>query len=234
MEKATLGILGGMGPEATEIYYKKIIDHTEVNCDQDHLNVMIYSHASIPDRTESLACGQSEKLWGILKKDIDMLKEMGCKYLTIPCNTCHYYGDRLSKEMGGHFINMIEETALYCKMRGLQKVGVLATDGTVHYNLYQKALDQYGIETYYPSSDKQKIVMSIIYDQIKRGEKGDKHQFMDVIEELRKADCQAAILACTELSVFNMNYQLSNDYYIDAMDVVTRACIEKCGGKYCD
>ena len=52
MEKKKLGILGGMGSEATVLFYKKIIDNTSVNNDREHLDILIYNHASIPDRTE--------------------------------------------------------------------------------------------------------------------------------------------------------------------------------------
>lgn len=232
--KKMLGILGGMGPEATEVFYKKIIDKTQVNNDRDHLNIMIFSHATIPDRTECLLCGKEEELWDIIQADVAMLKSVGCEYLAIPCNTCHYFADRLQKEMNGHFINMIEETAKYAKERHLKKVGILATDGTVQNNMYKKAMQKYEIETVYPSEKYQKDVMSLIYDQIKRGEKGDKHQFIGIVKELREKGCEAVILACTELSVFNINYGLNGDYYIDALDVATKACIEKCGGVYCE
>lgn len=234
MEKKILGILGGMGPEATQVFYKKIIDCTQVDSDREHLDIFIYSHASIPDRTACILCGEEDRLWEIIKEDIQKLKFLGCEYLAIPCNTCHYFGEKLDILMDGKFINMIGETVAYINSQGLKKVGIMATDGTVQGDLYRKALEQYGIEAVYPSAEKQKDVMSLIYDQIKRGEKGDKHQFMGVVQELKEKGCQSVILACTELSVFNINYNLSSHYYVDALDVLTRVCIERCGGRYCD
>ena len=96
--------------------------------------------------------------------------------------------------------------------------------------MYGKAMEKHGIEVVYPTVEDQRKVMSIIYDEIKAGEKDDKHKFMEVAGNLKESGCEAIILACTELSVFNNNYDLNSDYYIDALDVVTRACIEKCGG----
>lgn len=234
MEKKILGILGGMGPEATQVFYKKIIDCTQVDNDREHLDIFIYNHASIPDRTECILCGREEELWNIIEEDILKLKSLGCEYLAIPCNTCHYFSRKLDILTDGKFINMIGETAAYIHNRGLKKVGIMATDGTVQGDLYRKMLAQYGIEAVYPSPERQADVMSLIYDQIKRGEKGDKHLFMRVVQELKDAGCQSVVLACTELSVFNLNYSLSSHYYVDALDVLTRVCIEKCGGKYCD
>ncbi len=234
MERKILGILGGMGPEATQVFYKKIIDSTQADQDSDHLDIFIYSHASMPDRTECILCGKEDYLWDIITNDINKLKAMGCEYLAIPCNTCHYFADKLNALMDGRFINMIEETARYVHELGLTKVGVMATDGTVQGDLYKKALAAYGIQTVYPSPQRQKDVMALIYDEIKRGEKGDKHRFLQVVQELKEAGCQSVILACTELSVFNINYGLNSHYYVDALDVLTRACILRCGGQYCD
>ena len=234
MEKKKLGILGGMGPEATQVFYKKIIDSTQVNNDREHLDIIIYSHASMPDRTACIMCGEEESLWDTIYDDIEKLKYMGMEYLAIPCNTCHYFADRLKETMNGRFINMIEETARYAYKKGAKVAGIMATDGTVRGDLYKKELEKYGIDTVYPSSRKQKDVMSLIYDQIKRGEKGDKHLFLAIAQEFREAGCDVVILACTELSVFNVNYSLNSDYYIDALDILTRACILKCGGILCE
>lgn len=232
--KAMLGILGGMGPEATSVLYKKIIDNTEVTCDQDHINILIYSHAEIPDRTKYILEGKEDYLLGVLEKDIEMLKNAGCRYLAVPCNTSHYFANEFKEMMNGGFINMIEETAKQVKEKGIKKVGIMATDGTIRSDLYKKELNKLGIEVVYPSDEMQKFVMSLIYDQIKRGEKGNKHQFSKVVSSLKKAGCEAVVLACTELSVFAINYSLNGDYYIDAMDCLTKACIEKCGGVYLD
>ena len=152
MEKKKLGILGGMGSEATVLFYKKIIDNTSVNNDREHLDILIYNHASIPDRTECILCGKQDYLWDIIAKDIRGMEQLGCEYFAIPCNTCHYFADRLQELTNGKFINMIEETARYASERGRKKVGVMATDGTVKGGMYKKALEKYGIEVVYPRS----------------------------------------------------------------------------------
>ena len=161
MEKKKLGILGGMGSEATVLFYKKIIDNTSVNNDREHLDILIYNHASIPDRTECILCGKQDYLWDIIANDIRGMEQLGCEYFAIPCNTCHYFADRLQKLTNGKFINMIEETARYAAERGRKKVGIMATDGTVQGGMYKKAMEARGIEVVYPSKERQEDVMSL-------------------------------------------------------------------------
>ena len=76
MEKKKLGILGGMGSEATVLFYKKIIDNTSVNNDREHLDILIYNHASIPDRTECILCGKQDYLWDIIANDIRGMEQL--------------------------------------------------------------------------------------------------------------------------------------------------------------
>ncbi len=232
-EKKVLGIVGGMGAEASSVFYRKLIEDTKVSKDQDHLDILLWSHAGIPDRTTYILSNRQEELWEVFQKDIRMLKAAGCEYLAIPCNTSHYFQDQFQQEMEGHFISMITEAAKYASAYCGKKIGVLATDGTVRANLYGEALTSYGCECVYPSPESQKKVMHIIYDEIKKGEKGTLSTFMEVIQEMKEKGCDAVILACTELSVLKENYaQLSGRYYLDAMDTLTKTCIEKCGGIY--
>lgn len=228
--KKRLGILGGMGSEATEVFFKRIIDHTKVENDREHLDIFIYNHASLPDRTEYIISGRQEELWEILEQDIELLKNVESDFVAIPCNTCHYFGDRIATATNGHFINMIEATAVYAKKMHHEKVAVMATTGTVKSDLYGKIFSQHGIETIYPDDDMQEKVMRIIYDQIKKGDKGSMTDFSAVVDSLRKKGCDAVALACTELSVFRENYLLTDTFFIDALDVLAQACITACGG----
>ena len=232
MERKKLGILGGMGPEATQVLYKNIIDHTEVTRDQEHLDIVIYSHASIPDRTAYILSGREEELKEILLADVRLLRACGCEFLAVPCNTSHYFAPALDAAMDGNFINMITETANYVAARGFHRAGIMATDGTVRNDLYRQALNACGVEAVYPDSNRQRDVMSLIYDQIKAGEKGNHQQFFGVVKSLKAAGCDCVVLACTELSVFRNNYQLGNEYFVDALDVLTQVCITRCGGAY--
>lgn len=226
-----LGVIGGMGPEATQLMFKRIIDATAAKCDQDHLDTLIFSHASIPDRTSALKCGDTADLVQILKNDARMLEHCGASVLAIPCNTAHAFISDIRKCVSATIINMIEETVLYIKSfcHGVKKVGILATDGTVKHGLYRQALECSGLEPYEPDEAIQKIVMKIIYDQIKAGEKGNKEDFLTVDEHLKKNGCDGAILACTELSVFRTNHDLDG-FYIDALQVLAERCVELCGG----
>ena len=220
-QEGILGVLGGMGPQATNTFYQRIIDRTQAETDQEHLRVLIWSDAKIPDRTAGIlgTPDQAEAVYAALLAGAKLLEGAGCTVLAIPCNTSHYFADRLQAQLGIPIIHMIRETVAALQAMGKKTVGILATDGTVQTGIYQKELTAAGLTPVTLPERLQKTVMSIIYDEIKKGE---------VDAWLRQAGCDCAILGCTELSVYRALHSLP-PYYMDAMEVLAEQAILRCG-----
>ena len=233
MAEFRLGVLGGMGPQATNTFYQFIIDRTEAETDQDHINTLILSDTDIPDRTAAILGTEEQRaaLIAQLTKSARLLEAAGCTVLAVPCNTSHYFLDRVQEEIHIPILHMIRETAAELKARGFHRVGVLGTDGTVQSGIYQKELSALGLETVTPSPAAQKQVMSLIYDDIKAGRLGDPAKFRALHKDLKAQGCDCGVLACTELSVFSRQYHLPEHFYVDAMDVLARRAVEACGKK---
>lgn len=227
-----LGVIGGMGPLATQSFYKMVIDKTDAHCDQEHLNMIILNHTSMPDRTTAIKSGDIEELYHKLLQDAKFLEVGGADYIAIPCNTSHLLVDRLQKNLNIPIINMIKEAAMsvYCRYGKDFKLGILATDGTIKTKLYQKECKSLGITAVVPSEENQARVMKIIYDGIKDGNPIDMKEFYKIEDEMKEAGCKCVIMACTELSCFKEIKKLSN-YYIDAMEVLAERTIVLCGKK---
>ena len=148
--------------------------------------------------------------------------------LAIPCNTSHYFADRLQGELKIPIIHMIRETVAAIAAQGRQTVGILATDGTVQTGIYQKELTAAGLTPVTLPPPLQQMVMSIIYDEIKKGETGSREKFGEVDAYLRQVGCDCAILGCTELSVYRVLHSLPS-FYIDAMEILAEQAILRCG-----
>ena len=230
MSEQRLGILGGMGPQATQDFYQRILDRTDAAKDQEHLPTLIWSDTSMPDRTAAILGGDAEGCYQRLLAGARLLEGGGCTVLSIPCNTSHYFADRLQGDISIPLIHMPRETVGVLAEEGRRKVGILGTDGTIRTGVYQKECTARGIEAVSPPEEVQKLVMSIIYDEIKRGEKGSREKFAVIDRWLQQAGCDSAILACTELSVYRTYHGLP-DHYLDAMDVLAQRCITACGYK---
>lgn len=227
MSEQKLGILGGMGPQATQVFYQYVLDRTEASCDQEHLPTLILSDTKMPDRTAAILSGDTQALYERLLKDAKLLENCGCTAIAIPCNTSHYFVDQLQGDIGTPILHMIRETAAAIYAQG-RRPAILATDGTIQSGLYQAACAQYGLTAVSPDPDTQALVMSIIYDEIKQGERGSREKFAAIDKAMRKAGCDCAILACTELSVFRTYHNLP-PFYVDAMEVLAETAVTRCG-----
>lgn len=232
-DKKKLGVLGGLGPQATSFFLDRMIEHTKASCDQEHIDTIILNHASTPDRTKAILSGDSEDLLRSMIEDIHTLEELKVSNIAIPCNTSHYYYETLQAETDIPIIHMIRESVMYAQKQfgSVKKIGIMATDGTISSGIYRKECERLGITAVNPSKRRQKDVMHIIYDEIKAGERGSKQLFNRVVEELTDKGCDAIILGCTELSVYK-EYHSVPEICLDAMDILIREAIIRSGAVY--
>ena len=229
MMQNRLGVLGGMGPQATNTFYQFVIDRTDAQTDQEHVNALILSDSEMPDRTSAILSGGEarEGVYRRLLADARLLEGAGCTCIAVPCNTSHFFLDRVQEEIGIPILHMIRETARLLAAQGLKRPGILATDGTIQTGLYQKEFSAAGIEAVVPSTQAQELVMSLIYDDVKAGRDGDPQKFAAIHEDLLAQGCDCGVLACTELSVFADKHHLP-PYYTDAMAVLAERAVEAC------
>lgn len=228
-----LGVIGGMGPEATNFFYARLIARTKASCDQEHIDTIILSHATMPDRTTAILTGDKDTFLKAITEDARNLELLGVENIAIPCNTSHYFYDEIQAATKVPIIHMIDESIKYVRKSwpDTKKIGVMGTDGTIQAGTYHRACEKYGLEIVTPSAERQKDVMSLIYDDIKCGKAGDRGKFMRTYDELMEKGCDAVVLACTEISVFKEYYQVPLNC-VDAMDILVREAIIRSGAEY--
>ena len=228
----TIGVIGGMGPAATADMLLKITKLTDAKCDQEHIHVIIDSNINIPDRTEAILHGGEDPV-PELKASAELLEKAGADMIIIACNTAHYFVPELEKFSTVPIISMPEETALLLKNRGIRKVALLGTDGTVKSGVYQRVLDAKEIETVYPDQEQQALIMSLVYDYIKRGildaSELPVREVKDICDDLKNRGAEAVLLACTELPVAFDVMGLYDESCVDPTTVLAAAAIKAAG-----
>lgn len=205
-----VGVLGGLGPKATVYFMDMVVDNTYASCDQEHIDMIVYNHASIPDRTSYILDNNCDNPIPYLIEDAKMLEKLGCNFLVMPCNTSHFMYDEIKESVNIPIVNMPEEVSnIINNNKEIKKVGILATLGTLSAKVYERYLEK---EVFYPSEETNDKVMNLIYNKVKKGIKVGKQEFYEVLEEYFDNDCDALIMGCTELSVIIRD----NDLYFDS------------------
>jgi aspartate racemase len=224
----TIGIIGGMGPDATGDLFNAITritrELTGGKKDQDYLPIHIASSPQIPDRTKYVLylLGKSDEfaedpfpylLRGYLDLKHSSRDKQRIKYVGIPCNNAHYFVPKLREfiEYDGsemEIVDMIEETVKMISKQYpyVQRVGVLATNGTLQTELYHNVLESAGFKTITPTPEDQKeLVTEAIFGctsgkGIKAGYfKEPNEKLREAVEKLRIQGAEVIIAGCTEI-----------------------------------
>lgn len=223
-----LGVIGGLGPMATAYYLELMIRMTDAVRDQEHPEIIIMNIPSIPDRTAYILGRSQEDPLPPMVQLGKQLKELGASVLATPCITAHYFHEPLQEGAGLPLIHGIRCTAQTLFDAGVRKVGLMATDGTVQSGIFQRQVEQLGMELILPGEAGQKGVMTLIYDQVKAGIAPDMALFASIRDELRGKGAQAVVLGCTELSLLKKEQDLGCGI-LDALEVLAKESVLACG-----
>lgn len=198
-----VGILGGMGPEATAVFLHRLVELTPARFDQEHLKIVVVNNPKIPDRTAHIVGKGESPVPGLVEAARD-LERLGADFIAIPCNTAHYFWQPIQDSVSIPVLNIVTETAsrVRAELAPGQAVGVLGTRATLELGLYQKALQERGLQAICPDLREQAKVTRAI-DEIKS--KGDRQLagtcLSECLEYLHSQGAEAAIYGCTELGL---------------------------------
>lgn len=223
-----LGVIGGLGPMATAYYMELMIRMTDAKRDQDHPEVIIMNVPSIPDRTAFILGKSQADPCGPMVELGRQLKGLGCSVVATPCVTAHYFHETLQEQIGLPVIHVIRRTAELLRQAGIRRVGLMATDGTVCSGIFQRQVEEQGMELVLPSEAGQKGVMTLIYDQVKAGIQPDMDLFAAIRDDLRCSGAEVIVLGCTELSLLKKAQDLG-DGILDALEVLAKESVLACG-----
>ena len=228
MSKPLLGVLGGMGPLATVDFLQKLIEETPASRDQDHIPVITYSVPQIPDRPPAIT-GNGESPLPYMLEGVRILKRAGATTVAIACNTAHYWYDDLVAASGMPMLHIAD--AACADLGGVQRVGLLATQGTIAAGFYQARLAAHGVECLLSSDDAQRTLVLPAIECVKRNDLAQAHALATRAVRRLLAQgprgAQRIIIGCTEIPLA-LDYQPSDvaEHCIDATRALARACVQ--------
>lgn len=210
-----VGILGGMGPEATIALMQRVVDLVPAKDDSDHVPLIIDHNTQVPSRLNSLLDGGPADPGVVLGDMAVRLRDSGAMALAMPCNTAHHYRDQINAA-GLTLLDMVALAADQAREFG-DVVGILGSPALERIGLYEQALDN----VLYPSD--QKAMLSAI-QMIKRNGANDasKDLLAAASRELQEKGAVVQIIACTEFSLIS---DAAMPPAIDALDVLAKAVV---------
>ena len=200
-EPLVVGVLGGLGPEATLDFYAKVLELTPAQRDQEHLHLLIDSNPGVPNRNDAVA-GTGPSPGPALAAMAARLECAGADFLVMVCNAAHAFQAEIRAAVSVPFISLIEETcaATLQAVPGLTTVGVLGSSGCLDAGLYQTAFAERGVTPLVLEGGERDIFMRLLY-RIKAGDKSSEvcRVMCALTDSLVARGAQAIVAGCTEV-----------------------------------
>ncbi len=221
----TVGIIGGMGPEATLDLFYKIIKNTPAKKDQEHIHLIIDNYPQIPDRTQFIL-GKGENPLPYLLRSANLLENAGVDAICMPCNTAHFFVDDIRKNINVPFISIVESVLKDIKknQRDAKRIGLLATEGTIAGKVYHRVFEKEGYTIIVPKVSVQKKLMDVIYS-VKAGRVKEKVNLLQECIDKLSNEVDILIAACTEIPIL-IPYIKSSIPIIDATLSLAKSVVE--------
>jgi aspartate racemase len=220
----TVGVIGGMGPEATVDFLRRLVARTPARDDADHLHVLVDNNPKIPSRIAALIEGTGEDPAPMLCRMARGLEAQGADFLVMPCNTAHYYLPAIARAVRIPVLDMVQ-LSIGKLAGGPRWIGLLASPAVRLVELYKARMEQAGLDAIFPDASHEGRLLGVI-KAVKAGKQGSAEQkdYAAVAQHLRQAGAEALLVACTELSV--LAPPETGSPVLDTLDVLVEATID--------
>lgn len=201
MSNFCVGVIGGMGPDATVDFMRRVLAATPASGDHDHLHMVVDQDPGIPSRQRAIL-GQGESPGPHLAAIASRLETYGSDFLVMPCNTAHVFLGDILAATRLPFLSIIDATMARVLKTGKTRIGLLATAACIEAGIYQEAMAAAGVEPVLQSRS-ELADLSLLIGRIKTGDHGGgvRAEAARLGAALVERGAEVLVLGCTELPI---------------------------------
>lgn len=197
----TIGLLGGMSWESTELYYRWINQETKKALGGLHSAPIAMVSVDFQEIERLQHAGDWDAAADVLSRKARQIEAAGADFLLICTNTMHKVADEVESAIGIPLLHLADATAVRIKKAGISTIGLLGTKFTMEQEFYKGRLERHGLNVLIPQEGDREIVHRVIYDELCLGkvQADSRAEYIRVIEELEAAGAEGVIEGCTEI-----------------------------------
>lgn len=197
----TIGLLGGMSWESTDLYYQQINKMVQTKLGKLHSAKVILISVDFAEIEELQRKGLWEDAGIYLRDQAIQLEKAGVDGIVLCTNTMHKVATYIEESTNIPFIHIADATAMEIMSQKITKIGLLGTAFTMEQDFYKSRLEEKGLKVITPNKASRKIVHDIIYNELCLGiiSEDSQKKYIHIVEELISSGAEGIILGCTEI-----------------------------------
>jgi aspartate racemase len=198
----TIGLLGGMSWESTELYYRLINQGIKARLGGLHSARIAMVSLDFQEIETLQRQGNWDEAGRLLALAAQQIEAAGADFLLICTNTMHKVASQIQVAITIPLLHLADATAERIKAAGIEKVGLLGTSFTMEQSFYKdRLIEKHGLEVLIPPRPDREIAHRIIYDELCLGliKDASRREFLRIMEALQARGAAGIIEGCTEI-----------------------------------
>ncbi len=229
----TIGIIGGLGPEATTDYYKEIIkcfNEMSSNAGLNYPEIIIYSvnmgkFIGLIQKAEYIMATE------YISNCINKLANAGADFVAISANTPHMLFDEIQNRSKIPLISIVEATSNEAKRLQLKKAGLIGTKFTMNATFFKDVFQSSGIEIIVPPVNDIEIINEKLFTELELGIYKAETQTLlleIVLQMINRNKIDSLILGCTEFPIMFTNSQYLGIPFLNTTRIHVARIVDAC------
>ncbi|MFP7675498.1 aspartate/glutamate racemase family protein [Marivita sp. S0852] len=220
-----VGVLGGMGPEATIYFMQRVVNAVPARDDADHVPLIVDNNTQVPSRIKAIIEGTGDDPAPVLVQMAQGLVGAGAQALVMPCNTAHYYAEHVERATDAPFLNMVTlSCAEAAQTAPGGKVGLLGSPALRQVGVFEAALAAKGLAPVYGQDDR-RVLATIRAIKAQGPSEFAAHTLSDVAAQMVEDGADVICICCTEFSLLAREITAKVNMF-DALDVLVNATVQ--------
>jgi aspartate racemase len=225
----TLGIVGGIAPESTIDYYRRILAAYRLRRTDDSNPHIIINSIDVARVLSLAGSRQLAELTDYMADAVSALIDAGASIGLFASNTPHLVFDAVQERSSIPLISIVEATRDYAQARGVHRVGLVGTRSTMQTAFYPKVFASSGIKVISPNAQEQEIVHDRYVGELVEGvfRPETRAQMLSIIDGFtQREQLDAVVLAGTELPLLLRTESVAGVALLDTTEIHVQAAVE--------
>jgi len=223
----TIGLIGGMSWESTELYYRWINEGIKERLGGLHSARIVLVSVDFQEIELMQREGDWDRAAELLAAAAKSVEMAGADLLLLCTNTMHKVAPQVAAAVHIPFLHLADATAMRIEKAGFKNVGLLGTRFTMEEDFYKSRLLARGLEVIVPNAADREIVHRVIYDELCLGKIKDasRQAYLGIIDGLKDRGAECVVEGCTEITLL-VEQQHTNMPLFDTTAIHARAAVK--------